>query len=202
MRIRVCGFEASNQARLGIYPSYNGVNATFVGKIRGADPTPYVIVLSVQEAEFCMSPPIHRKYKNSIAIATGCKRFKKTKRSNRKIRNPCLMALPKLKRTCSGRRIWTNGCGKVETKIIAKDGTITKVPGKFKSYETSDEETEEQPRRRDLYRFVDHPQIQQANPMNEYAPHQIPQPLVRPVGGKNDKDDHGYASHPCPWCSK
>ncbi|GKC10156.1 hypothetical protein Tco_1001766 [Tanacetum coccineum] len=36
---------------------------------------------------------------------------------------------------------------KVETKIIAKDGTITKVPGKFKSYETSDEETEEQPRR-------------------------------------------------------
>ncbi|GJR64091.1 putative reverse transcriptase domain-containing protein [Tanacetum coccineum] len=37
--------------------------------------------------------------------------------------------------------------GKVETKIIAKNGTITKVPGKFKSYETSDEETEEQPRR-------------------------------------------------------
>ncbi|GJR12359.1 putative nucleotidyltransferase, ribonuclease H [Tanacetum coccineum] len=39
------------------------------------------------------------------------------------------------------------------------------------------EETEEQPRRRDLYRFVDHPQIQQANLMNEFAPHQIPQPL-------------------------
>ncbi|GKG63796.1 hypothetical protein Tco_0645189, partial [Tanacetum coccineum] len=37
--------------------------------------------------------------------------------------------------------------GKVETKIIARDGTITKVPRKFKSYETSDEETEEQPRR-------------------------------------------------------
>ncbi|GKD70025.1 hypothetical protein Tco_1324115, partial [Tanacetum coccineum] len=54
--------------------------------------------------------------------------------------------------------------GKVETKIIAKNGTITKVLGKFKSYETPDEETEEQPRRRDLYRFVDHPQIQQANP--------------------------------------
>ncbi|GJS35654.1 putative reverse transcriptase domain-containing protein [Tanacetum coccineum] len=28
-----------------------------------------------------------------------------------------------------------------------------------------------------IYRFVDHPQIQQANPMNEFAPHQIPQPL-------------------------
>ncbi|GJS71774.1 hypothetical protein Tco_0704615 [Tanacetum coccineum] len=98
------------------------------------------------------------------------------------------------------------------------------------NYETSDEETEEQPRRRDLYRFVDHPQIQQANLMNEFAPHQIPQPLgnmngwlieseeeaerdevdsdlestasSKPVGEKNDKDDHGYASHPCPWCSK
>ncbi|GJY63487.1 retrovirus-related pol polyprotein from transposon TNT 1-94 [Tanacetum coccineum] len=139
-----------------------------------------------------MSPPILKKYKNSIAIATGCKRFKKTRRSNRKIRIPIAL--------------WPD------------------------NYETSDEETEEQPRRRDLYRFVDHPQIQQANPMNEFAPHQIPQPLgnmngwlieseeeaerdevdsdlestasSKPVWEKNNKDDHGYASYHCPWCSK
>ncbi|GKA62940.1 putative reverse transcriptase domain-containing protein [Tanacetum coccineum] len=139
-----------------------------------------------------MSPPIRRKYKNSIAIATGCKRFKKTKKSNCKIRIPIAL--------------WHD------------------------NYETSDEETEERPRRRDLYRFVDHPQIQQANPMNEFAPHQIPQPLgnmngwlieseeeaerdevdsdlestasSRPVWEKNNKEDHGYASYHCPWCSK
>ncbi|GJY57682.1 hypothetical protein Tco_0457574, partial [Tanacetum coccineum] len=118
--------------------------------------------------EASMSPPICRKYKNSIAIATGCKRFKNTKRSNRKIRIPIAISPEEV----DGQMV-----GKVETKIIAKNGTITKVPEKFKNYETSDEETEEQPRRRDLYRFVDHPQIQQANPMNEFAPHQIPQPL-------------------------
>ncbi|GJR12356.1 hypothetical protein Tco_0795008 [Tanacetum coccineum] len=179
---------------------------------------------------FSMSPPIHRKYKNSIAIATGCKRFKKTKRSNRKIRIPIALWPGKVEEEMTLEEVNGQMVGKVATKIIAKDGTITKVLTKFKSYETSDEETEEQPRRRDLYRFVDHPQIQQANPMNEFAPHQIPQPLgnmngwlieseeeaerdevdsdlestasSKPVWEKNDKDDHGYASHPCPWCSK
>ncbi|GKB20806.1 putative reverse transcriptase domain-containing protein [Tanacetum coccineum] len=64
----------------------------------------------------------------------------------------------------------------IETKIIAKDGTITRVPGKFQGYETSEEEPEEQPRRHDLYGFVDHPQLQQGNLMNEFAPHRLPQP--------------------------
>ncbi|GKE79200.1 hypothetical protein Tco_1545320 [Tanacetum coccineum] len=136
-----------------------------------------------------MSPPIRRKYKNSIAIATGCKRFKNTERSNRKIRIPM-----------------------------------------DKYYETSDEEMEEQPRRRNMYRFVDHPQIQQANPINEFAPRQIPQPLgnmngwlieseeeaerdevdsdlestasSKPVWEKTNKDDRDYAFYHCPWCSK
>ncbi|GJV04617.1 hypothetical protein Tco_1338186 [Tanacetum coccineum] len=52
----------------------------------------------------------------------------------------------------------------IETKIIAKDGTITRVSGKFQGYETSKEEPVEQPRRHDLYRFVDHPQLQEGNP--------------------------------------
>ncbi|GJV51389.1 putative reverse transcriptase domain-containing protein [Tanacetum coccineum] len=48
-----------------------------------------------------------------------------------------------------------------ETKIIAKDGTITRVPGIFQGYETSEEESVERPRERDLYGFVDHPQLLQ-----------------------------------------
>nr|GEV64214.1 hypothetical protein [Tanacetum cinerariifolium] len=64
----------------------------------------------------------------------------------------------------------------IETKIIAKDGTVTRVPGKFQGFETSEEEPVEQPGRYDLYGFVDHPQLQQGNPMNEFAPHQLPQP--------------------------
>ncbi|GKB36423.1 hypothetical protein Tco_0881365 [Tanacetum coccineum] len=45
----------------------------------------------------------------------------------------------------------------IETKIIAKDGIVTRVPGKFQGYETSEEDPIEQPRRNDLYGFVDHP---------------------------------------------
>ncbi|GJW15098.1 putative reverse transcriptase domain-containing protein [Tanacetum coccineum] len=64
----------------------------------------------------------------------------------------------------------------IETKIIAKDGTVTRIPRQFQGYETSEEEPVEQPRRHDLYGFVDHPQLQQGNPMNEFAPHRLPQP--------------------------
>ncbi|GJX55579.1 hypothetical protein Tco_0285476 [Tanacetum coccineum] len=50
----------------------------------------------------------------------------------------------------------------IETKIIAK--VITRVPGKFQDYETSEEESVEQPKRHDMYGFVDHPQLQQGIP--------------------------------------
>ncbi|GJY26388.1 reverse transcriptase domain-containing protein [Tanacetum coccineum] len=64
----------------------------------------------------------------------------------------------------------------IETKIIAKDDTVTRVPRKFQSYGTSEEGLVEQPRRHNLYGFVDHPQLQQGNPMNEFTPHRLPQP--------------------------
>ncbi|GKD20587.1 hypothetical protein Tco_1222290 [Tanacetum coccineum] len=54
----------------------------------------------------------------------------------------------------------------IKTKIIAKDGIVTRVPGKFQGYETSEEEPVEQPRRHDLYVFVDHPQRQPEGNMN------------------------------------
>ncbi|GJR47140.1 hypothetical protein Tco_1315243 [Tanacetum coccineum] len=64
----------------------------------------------------------------------------------------------------------------IETKIIATDGTITRVPGQFQGYEMSKEEPVEQPRRHDLYGFVDHSQLQQGNPINEFAQYRPPQP--------------------------
>ncbi|GJT72410.1 reverse transcriptase domain-containing protein [Tanacetum coccineum] len=107
-----------------------------------------------------------------------------------------------------------------------RDDTITRVPGKFQDYETSEEEPVEQPRRHDLYGFVDHPQLQQGNPMNEFVPHRLPQPkgnmngwLIedeeevernevdsdlestvssKPVWEKTTKDDHDRASRNCP----
>ncbi|GJY24414.1 putative reverse transcriptase domain-containing protein [Tanacetum coccineum] len=43
------------------------------------------------ESFMCMSPPIRRKYHDSVAFATGCKKIKKYRRGNRKIRIPIAM---------------------------------------------------------------------------------------------------------------
>ncbi|GJW72234.1 hypothetical protein Tco_0129151 [Tanacetum coccineum] len=43
----------------------------------------------------------------------------------------------------------------IETKIIANDGTVTRIPGQFQGYETSEEEPVEQPRRHDFQRVND-----------------------------------------------
>ncbi|GKE95385.1 hypothetical protein Tco_1580240, partial [Tanacetum coccineum] len=84
-------------------------------------------------------------------------------------------------------------------------------------------------RRHDLYGFVDHPQLQQGNSMNEFAPHRLPQPkgnmngwLIedeeevernevdsdlesiassKPVWKKTTKADYDRAYRNCPYCS-
>ncbi|GJY40405.1 putative reverse transcriptase domain-containing protein, partial [Tanacetum coccineum] len=123
-----------------------------------------------------MSPPIRRKYHDSVAFATGCKKIKKCRRGNRKIRIPIALWPCRVEEKMTLKEVDGQTVEEIETKIIAKDGTITRVPGKFQGYETSEEEPVEQPRRHDLYGFVDHPQLQQGNPMNEFAPHRLPQP--------------------------
>ncbi|GKC05505.1 hypothetical protein Tco_0997115 [Tanacetum coccineum] len=157
-------------------------------------------------SEVVMSPYIRRKYRDSVAFATGCRKIKNFKRFD-------------------GKTV-----KEIETKIIAKDGTVTRTPGQFQGYETSEEEPVEQPKRHDLYGFVDHPQLQQGIPMNEFAPHRLPQPegningwlmedeeeLERnevdsdlestassnPIWKKTTKDDPDRASRNCSYCSK
>ncbi|GJW34703.1 putative reverse transcriptase domain-containing protein [Tanacetum coccineum] len=120
---------------------------------------------------YSMSPPCRRKYHDLVAFATGCKRIKNSKRCNRKIRIPIAMWPCRVEEKMTLKEVDGQTVEEIETKIIAKDGTITRVPGKFQGYETSEEEPVEQPRRHDLYGFVDHPQLQHGNPMNKVAPH-------------------------------
>ncbi|GJT35706.1 hypothetical protein Tco_0926125 [Tanacetum coccineum] len=177
-----------------------------------------------------MSPPIRRKYRASVAFATGCRRINKIRRGNRKIRVPIAMWPCKVEEKMTLKEVEGKTIQEFETKIIAKDGTITRVPGIFQGYETSEEESVERPRERDLYGFVDHPQLQQRSHRNEFAPHWLPQSsgnmngwLVededevernevdsdlestassKPVWEKTTKDDRDCASYHCPWCSK
>ncbi|GJT02862.1 hypothetical protein Tco_0824031 [Tanacetum coccineum] len=148
-----------------------------------------------------MSPPIRRKYYDSVAFATGCKRIKNSKRCNRKIRIPIAMWPCRVEEKMTLKEVDGQTVEEIETKIIAKDGTITRVPRKF-----------------------------QGNPMNEFAPHRLPQPkgnmngwLIedeeevernevdsdlestassKPVWKKTTKADHDRASRNCPYCSK
>nr|GEV80137.1 integrase, catalytic region, zinc finger, CCHC-type, peptidase aspartic, catalytic [Tanacetum cinerariifolium] len=125
------------------------------------DVTPYVFALvgcenlvsepSYREVGSHVSPT-RRKYRDSVAFATRVEEK---------------MTLNEV----DGKTV-----EKIETKIISKDGTVTRVPRKFQGYETFEEEPVEQPRIHDLCRFVDHPQLQQGNPLNEFAPHRLPQP--------------------------
>ncbi|GJX83489.1 hypothetical protein Tco_0332970 [Tanacetum coccineum] len=177
-----------------------------------------------------MSPPIRRKYHDSVAFATRCKKIKKCRRGNRKIQIPIALWPCRVEEKMTLKEVDGQTIEEIETKIIAKDDTITRVPGKFQGYETSEEEPVEQPRRHDLYGFVDHPQRQQGNLMNEFAPHWLPQPkrnmngwLIeneeevernevdsdlestassKPVWKKTTKPDYDRASRSCLYCSK
>ncbi|GJR33964.1 hypothetical protein Tco_1209648 [Tanacetum coccineum] len=123
-----------------------------------------------------MSPPIRRKYRASVAFATGCRRINKSRRCNRKIRVPIAMWPCRVEEKMTLKEVDGKTIQEFETKIIAKDGTITRVPGTFQDYETSEEESVERPRKRDLYGFVDHPQLQQRSHRNEFAPRRLSQP--------------------------
>ncbi|GJW74229.1 hypothetical protein Tco_0133599 [Tanacetum coccineum] len=81
-----------------------------------------------------MSPPIRRKYHDSVAFATGCKRIKNSKRCNRKIRIPIAMWPCRVEEKMTLKEVDGQTVEEIETKIIAKDGTITRVPGKFQDY--------------------------------------------------------------------
>ncbi|GJQ90030.1 hypothetical protein Tco_0001169 [Tanacetum coccineum] len=101
-----------------------------------------------------MSPLIVENYRASVAFATGCRRINKIRRGNRKIRVPIAMWPCKVEKKMTLKEVDGKTIKEFETKIITKDGTITRVPGTFQGYETSEEESVERPRKRDLYEFV------------------------------------------------
>ncbi|GJX55880.1 hypothetical protein Tco_0285777 [Tanacetum coccineum] len=150
-----------------------------------------------------MSPPIRRKYRASVAFATGCRRNNKNRRCNRKIRVPIAMWPCRVEEKMTLKEVDGQTIQEFETKIIAKDGTITRVPGTFQGYETSEEDSVERPRRRNLYGFVDHPQLQQRKDEDEVERNKVDSDLESTaVWDKTTKADRDRASYHCPWCSK
>ncbi|GKA49556.1 hypothetical protein Tco_0742629 [Tanacetum coccineum] len=69
-----------------------------------------------------MSPPIRRKYRDSVAFATGCRRIKNCKRCNRKIRIPIGLWPCRVEEKMTLKEVDGKTVEEIETKIIAKDG--------------------------------------------------------------------------------
>ncbi|GKD17059.1 hypothetical protein Tco_1206217, partial [Tanacetum coccineum] len=97
-----------------------------------------------------------------VSALVGCDRLvKNTKRSNRKIRIPTSLWPCRVEEKLTLEEVDGQTVEKLETRIIARDGTITKIPGRFQGYVSSKEEPIKKHRKSDLYGFMDHPQLQQ-----------------------------------------
>ncbi|GJV19946.1 hypothetical protein Tco_1368966 [Tanacetum coccineum] len=141
---------------------------------------------------------------DSVAFTTGCKRIKNSKRCNSKIRIPIAMWPCRVEEKMTLKEVDGQTVEEIETKIIAKDGTITRVPGKFQDYETFEEEP-----------FAPHRLPQLKGNMNgwliedeeEVKRNEVDSNLEstassKPVWRKTTKAAHDRASRNCPYCSK
>ncbi|GKC62413.1 hypothetical protein Tco_1095011, partial [Tanacetum coccineum] len=95
-----------------------------------------------------MSPPDRKKFHWGIAHATGRKGFTDPKTGtwlnwvNSKIRIPIDLYLCRVEEKLSMKEVDGETIMKLETKMIANDGTVSKFPGKFPGYTPSKEEEE------------------------------------------------------------
>ncbi|GJU32249.1 hypothetical protein Tco_1175838 [Tanacetum coccineum] len=149
-----------------------------------------------------ISPPIRRKYHDSVAFATGCKRIKNTKLCNRKIRIPIAIWPCRVEEKMTLTEVDGQTVEEIETKIIAKDGTVTKVTGRFQGYETSEEEPVEQPRSHDLNMNGWLIEEEEEVKRNEVDSDLESTASIKPVWKRTTKVDCDRASRDCPWCSK
>ncbi|GJV09464.1 putative reverse transcriptase domain-containing protein [Tanacetum coccineum] len=130
-----------------------------------------VTIVTWAVSYYSMSPPIRRKYHNSVAFETGCKRIKKTKRCNRKIRIPIAM--------------WP--C-RVEEKMTLKevDGQ-TFVPHRLP-----------QPKRNMNGWLIENEEEVERDEVDSDLESTT---SSKHVWENTTKDDHDRASRNCPWCS-
>ncbi|GJX66413.1 hypothetical protein Tco_0300756 [Tanacetum coccineum] len=143
-----------------------------------------------------MSPPIRRKYRASVAFATGCRRINKRRRFNRKIRVPIAMWPCRVEEKMTLKEVDGKTIQEFETKIIAKDGTITRVPGTFQDYETSEEESPNG--NMNGWLLEDEDEVEG----NEVDSDLESTASSKPMWEKTTKADRDRVSHHRPWCSK
>ncbi|GJY70265.1 ribonuclease H-like domain-containing protein [Tanacetum coccineum] len=95
-----------------------------------------------------MPPHLHRKFRMGVAIATRCRGYYKpgtrawVNQGSRKIRIPVDMYPCRVEERLTLKLVKGEEVLKIETTVTAKDGTITKFPGKFPGYKPTKGEEE------------------------------------------------------------
>ncbi|GJZ19185.1 putative reverse transcriptase domain-containing protein [Tanacetum coccineum] len=120
-----------------------------------------------------MSPPRRQRYCWNIAFATGCRRVGRRKWTNRRIRVPAFMRSCRIEEELTWVKTFGKEVEEYVTKVIAKDGTVTRFGGRFPHF--IEEEEEKKPKPYNLYGFVDLMENEQVYAKTGFAPHRIPQ---------------------------
>ncbi|GJW74824.1 putative reverse transcriptase domain-containing protein [Tanacetum coccineum] len=98
--------------------------------------------------KLAMPPHLHKKFRMGVAIAKGCRGYYKpgtrawVRRGSRKIRIPIDMYPCRVEERFTIKLVKGEEVLKIDTTVTAKDGPITKFPGKFPEYKPTKEEEE------------------------------------------------------------
>ncbi|GKD01148.1 hypothetical protein Tco_1171422, partial [Tanacetum coccineum] len=126
------------------------------------------------KAKQSMSPPMRQCYRWNIAFATGCRRVGRRKWTNRIIRVPAFMCLCRIEEELTLVKTLGKEVEEYVTKVIAKDGTVTRFKGRFLHFIEGEEE--KKPKPYNMYGFVDLMENEQVYAKNGFSPNRIPQP--------------------------
>ncbi|GKF12878.1 hypothetical protein Tco_0050804, partial [Tanacetum coccineum] len=119
-----------------------------------------------------MSPPRRQRYCWNIAFVTGCRRVGRRKWTNRRIRVPAFMCSCRFEEELTWVKTFGKEVEEYATKVIAKDGIVTRFGGRFPHF--IEEEEEKKPKPYNLYGFVDLMENEQVYAKTRFAPHRIP----------------------------
>ncbi|GKD21125.1 hypothetical protein Tco_1222828 [Tanacetum coccineum] len=108
----------------------------------------------------------------NVTVGTLCRRVGRRKRTNRGIRVPAFMRSCRIEEELTLIKTLGKEVEEYVTKVIAKDGTVTRFEGRFPHF--IKEEEEKKPKPYNLYRFVDLMENEKVYAKTGFAPHRIP----------------------------
>ncbi|GJZ49322.1 putative reverse transcriptase domain-containing protein, partial [Tanacetum coccineum] len=145
------------------------------------------LLFNILDKQASMSPSKRQCYRWNIAFATGYRRVGRRKWTNQRIRVLAFMRSCRIEEELTLVNTLGKEAEEYVTKVIAKDGTVTRFKGRFPCF--IKEEEEEKPNLYNLYGFVDLMENEQVYAKNGFAPHRISQPEGNHNGWLSEEEE-------------